>query len=110
MIKIKEAVKLLKVKVTHTNNVWQLNTITDASNNFIKRQEIIFRGSADEFRKLLQKMQAKDTATSPASDRNWTYQQMIDGILSRTDNEIWVWSNLWNQMDNQSKFLTFGDI
>jgi hypothetical protein len=46
--------------------------------------------------KFLRKIHAKDTATSPASMRNWTYIKIAEGIINGTDREIWVWQYQWD--------------
>jgi hypothetical protein len=65
-------------------------------------KKTLFKGKVENFIKFLQKIQAKDNMSSPRSERNYTYKQMVDSILNGTDNVIWVWNKF---LDNIGKVV-----
>lgn len=103
--------RLLKVTIRTAADVWTLKAEQDLRGDMIPnlRGEIIFKGNREEFGKFLMKLHAKDTETLPASQRGLKYQEIIQGIVDNTNNEVWIWSKWWNQY-RSNKILTIEDI
>jgi hypothetical protein len=60
-----------------------------------------FFGTPEEFTSFLKKVKASDSMTKPVSKRQVTYKQMVDDIISRKDNTIVIWSNIWKTIPNR---------
>ncbi|MFW6225414.1 MAG: hypothetical protein ACOC3V_00480 [bacterium] len=102
--------KLLKIKILKQgNNQWELRCISDINNNQVRKGEIIFRGSEEEFKLLLRRLKASDTETTPAGTKNITYQQMIDLASNPKGNYIYVKTKNWNEYKNGKKLTVKED-
>lgn len=85
--------QLLKVKVLWDGgNGWTFN--------LPKGKMIVYHGSIDGITKFLQKIQAKDVASEPKSDRNKTYKDIALEIQTGQDREIWVWDYIISKVPN----------
>lgn len=104
---IEERNKLLLVKIyCQSDNQWRLVPRQKKDGSSIRKGDIIFRGSEEEFKKLLRKLKAKDHATSPASQKNTTYQQMVNTAKDKSDPYIWVELRHWNSYRADNKITT----
>jgi hypothetical protein len=91
MIKLSESRKLLNVSVIHDNVIGCFSMNHQGDNK-------TFFGTEDEFRLFLKRFKFIDNLKEPRSLRAKTYKQMIDNIIDKTDTNIMVWSNIWNQI------------
>ena len=87
---------LYKCRITIYKDSYTLNC-TPLNSKDQKNKSIVFRGSEEGFKAFLRRIKAKDTQTSPASEKNRTYQQMVDQAKSGEDPYIYVWNNLLPQ-------------
>ena len=86
MIRMLEVNRLIKVKVLYDGNkAWTLRW---------GKQFHVFRGSIEQFTKLLIKIKAKDTQSQPNSFRGMKYSDIANEITNGKDSEIWVWERL----------------
>lgn len=58
----------------------------------------VFNGTGENFAKFLRKVQAKDS-THPRSQRNKTYQEIVNDIMDGKERTIYIWSNILNNFD-----------
>jgi len=87
---------LYKCRITCFGDSYTLNC-SPLNSKGQKNKSVVFRGSEAGFKKFLQKVQAKDTQTAPASVRNTTYQSMINTAKDGSDPYVYIWSNLLPQ-------------
>lgn len=105
-----EGRKLLRIRV-YKNNLGYTLIGNNVSKNFF--------GDDYQFRLFLKRIKASDSTTKPISQRQTTYTQMLQDIISKKDNVIVVWDYIWNKLndrialneslqekDNSSKILT----
>lgn len=98
--------RLLKIKIKKQgNNQWRLSCVSDKNGNQVRKGDITFRGTEDQFKKLLRRLKASDIESTPASVKNLTYQQMIDLADNPKGNYIWVKTKNWNMYYNGKKLL-----
>jgi hypothetical protein len=103
MIVLNEYRKLLRIRVDYQGNDQYFFRVVNTDNLAYKDHTI--RATPEKMLRYLQRIQAKDTKTTPASMRNVTYKVMLDGIMNNTDNEIWVWAHMWKPSTRKFFFM-----
>lgn len=92
-----EYTKLLKVKLdTIGTNEWRLTPVAKKDGSPISRGVKTFKGDDEELKQLLRKLKARDHATDPPSEKNRTYQTMIDNAREKSDPYVWVYLHKWS--------------
>jgi len=56
----------------------------------------VYNGSPQSFCKFLRQLQAKDVS-NPRSQRNITYMEIVDNIMTGKEHGFYVWSNIYNR-------------
>jgi len=81
--------KALEVRVSWTGKSFIINWQGDKSSG-----PVHFTGTREEFARMLQKLQAKDSLTKPLMKRQLTYKEMVDNIIEQKDCIVMIWSNV----------------
>lgn len=82
-MKVVEARQLVALKITPMNGAYHFSWPTGQHSAQL---------STSELGGLLRRLRAKDAGTEPASQRNVTYQAMVQGFIDGSVPTCWVWS------------------
>ena len=83
---IKKRLIPVHIDYDYEENIWRMKPEGEYSC-------MSFKASEDQVKKLLKRMRAKDSMTSPCSRKKRTYQMMIDGIKNDSYQTIYSWSS-----------------
>lgn len=79
--------RLIPVRMNYNSkdNTWNFKPTEEGYSSYT------FKASDDEVRKLLRKMRAKDSMTTPNSRKKRTYRMMIDKMKDSSYQTIYAW-------------------
>jgi hypothetical protein len=95
---INEQRRLVPVKVYYLNDAFLMQD--DAG------KELTVKACPESFRDFLKKLNAYDCVSEPRTSRSGTYMDIVDGIMGRVDNIIFIWSTYWDLIETNYLILS----
>lgn len=79
--------RLIPINVSYSedDNLWTFHPENST--------KMIFRTTPDKMKRLLRRMKAKDSVTTPNSKKGTTYQAMMDDVSSKGSSIIYAWKS-----------------